>query len=345
MVRQAIIDIVDGAVLDTERAERVMASVMDGEATSAQIAALLTALRLRGETVGEVVGFARAMRSHAVPVRTSRVPVIDTCGTGGGGAATINVSTGAALVAAGAGLAVAKHGNRAVTSRCGSADVLAALGVTIELDAAQAGACLDQAGISFLFAPRLHPAMKHAVAPRREIGVRTVFNILGPLTNPAGARRQVIGAPSVALADLMAEALAHLGAERVWVVHGLVGVDELACEGESYVCDVAGGTVTRRRVCPADAGLPQHATADVLGDSAESNAADLLAILRGQRGAKRDFVVLNAAAALVVGGLAGDLAEGARLAAASLDSGAALASLDAWRAASSVVATGQAAPQ
>ena len=338
MVRQAIIDIVDGAVLDTERAERVMGAVMDGEATDAQIAALLTALRLRGETVAEVVGFARAMRGHAVPVRTVRSPVIDTCGTGGGGAATINVSTGAALVAAGAGLAVAKHGNRAVTSRCGSADVLAALGVQVDLDAAQAGACLDEAGISFLFAPKLHPAMRYAVGPRREIGVRTVFNILGPLTNPAGARRQVIGAPSVALADLMAEALAHLGAERVWVVHGLVGVDELAISGPTYVCDVADGNVTRREVRPADAGLPEHDIDAVLGDSAEANAADLLAILAGHSGAKRDFVLLNAAAALLVGGMAQDLADGARQAAASVDSGAAMAALEVWRAASVAVA-------
>jgi len=344
LVRQAIIDIVDGAVLDPARAEAVMAAVMDGEATPAQIAALLTALRLRGESVGEVVGFARAMRSHAVPVMTTRAPLVDTCGTGGGGASTINVSTGAALVAAGAGLAVAKHGNRAVTSRCGSADVLTALGITVDMSPEQAGACLDAVGIAFLFAPRLHPAMKHAVGPRREIGVRTVFNILGPLTNPAGARRQVIGAPSVALADLMAEALAHLGADRVWVVHGLVGVDEIAMQGETHVCDVRDGQVTRRTIRPADAGLPEHEIDQVLGDTAESNAADLLAILGGQPGPKRDFVVLNAAAALVIGGLADDLAEGAALAQESLDSGAALARLNAWREACSAIAPAEAAP-
>ncbi len=331
MVRAAVIDILDGATLDSARAERVLDQIMEGEATPSQVAALLTALRMRGETVDEVVGFARALRHHAVGIPTRHPAVLDTCGTGGGGAPTINASTGAALVAAAAGVAVAKHGNRAVTSVCGSADVLASLGVPIEQEPAVAAACLDEVGIAFLYAPLLHPAMRHAAGTRREIGIRTVFNILGPLANPAGARLQVIGAPSVELADLVADALARLETQRAWVVHGLCGVDELAPNGETHVCEVSAGRVRRFRLTPADAGLPEWPVAAVLGSTIEGNAADLRAIFAGQPGAKRDFVLLNAAAALVVGGRADDLREGVALATESLDSGAVLDKLAEWQ--------------
>jgi len=308
-----------------------MNQIMDGEATPAQIAALLTAIRCRGEQVDEVVGFARAMRAHATPVPTTRRPLIDTCGTGGGGASTINVSTAAAIVAAAAGVAVAKHGNRAMTSRCGSADVLTALGLRLDLPPERLGRGIDEIGIAFLLAPALHPAMKHAVGPRREIGIRTVFNLLGPLTNPAGADGQVIGVPAPELVELVATALARLGTRRSLVVHGLIGLDELAGEGPTLVGDVRGETVEFYRITPADAGLSEHPLAEVLGGDAPQNAADTLAVLDGQPGAKRDLIVLNAAAAMVVGGAAGDLAAGAALAAATINSGAARAKLEQWR--------------
>lgn len=332
MVRQAITDIVGGARLDSARAESVMDAIMDGAATPAQIAGLLVALRMRGETPDELTGFARSMRSHVLPIQVTRRPLIDTCGTGGGGQATINVSTGAALVAAGAGVAVAKHGNRAMTSACGSADVLEALGIAIEAAPEAIAAGIESIGIGFLFAPRFHPAMKHAIGPRREIGVRSAFNLLGPMTNPAGADGQVIGVPEPGLCELVAQVLARLGTRRAWVVHGLDGVDELSVAGPSRVCELRDGAVRQFEVRPGAAGLAEHGAAAVAGGDAASNAAQLERVLHGETGAVRDFVVLNAAAALVVGGLADDLAGGAALAQASLDSGAARAKLEAWRA-------------
>ena len=331
MLREAIVDIVAGKELDSARAEGVMNAIMDGQATPAQIAALLTALRCRGEHVGEVVGFARAMRAHVTPVRTTRRPLVDTCGTGGGGQPTINVSTAAAIVASGAGVAIAKHGNRAMTSRCGSADVLVALGIHLEHTPESIGRCIDALGLGFLFAPALHPAMKHAVGPRREIGIRTVFNLLGPLTNPAGADGQVIGAPSVALADLMADALCQLGTRHSFVVHGLAGVDEICIEGETHLCEVRDSKVKRRRIRPGDYGLAESPLIEVLGGDADHNARDILEVLHGRKGPKRDFIVFNAAAAIVAGDAAPDLSMAVHLAQKSIDSDAALAKLEAWR--------------
>ncbi|NUQ01043.1 MAG: anthranilate phosphoribosyltransferase [Armatimonadetes bacterium] len=332
MVRQAISTVVDGQQLDASMAEAVMNAIMEGEATDAQIAALLTALRCRGGTVDELTGFARAMRDHATRVPTERRPLIDTCGTGGGGACTINASTAAALVAAGAGVAVAKHGNRAVTSRCGSADVLEALGIILDQPPAAIGRCIDANGIGFLFAPALHPAMRYAIAPRREIGIRTVFNLLGPVTNPAGAEAQVVGVPEPRLADLVIEVLANLGRRRAMVVHGLVGVDELSIEGSSVICELRDGQISRRTITPAEVGLREAPLLAVEGGDATANAVAIRRILEGEHGPARDFVLLNAAAAVVVGEAADDLREGVAVAAESIDSGRAMATLEAWRA-------------
>lgn len=332
MLKEAIVDVHAGRALDEARAEAVMTCIMEGEATAAQIAAFLTALAARGESVAELTGFARAMRAKVARVRTSRPHLIDTCGTGGGGAHTINVSTAAAIVAAGAGVAVAKHGNRAMTSRSGSADVLEALGVAIDLSPDAIGRCIDDVGIGFLFAPNLHPAMRHAVGPRREIGIRTVFNLLGPLTNPAGADAQVIGVPAPHLADLLIEVLSALGARRAMVVHGLAGVDEISIEGPTRVCELRDGWFRKYTITPADLGLPEAPLAAVEGGDAANNAAAIEAVLAGERGPRRDFVVLNAAAAILVGSPADSLQEAARAAERSLDSGAAAAVLERWRA-------------
>lgn len=337
MLKDAIIDVAAGTRLDGVRAEAVMDQIMDGAATAAQIGALLALLHQRGETADELTGFARSMRAHVTPVVTSRAPLADTCGSGGGGQATINVSTAAAIVAAGAGVAVAKHGNRAMTSQCGSADVLEALGIAVEAPPAAIGAAIDRIGIGFMFAPHFHPAMKHAIGPRREIGIRTAFNLIGPLTNPAGASRQVVGVPRPELCDLLIDVLAGLGAERAMVVHGLDGVDELSIAGPSRVCELRDGRISRYTVEPGDAGLPVHPAEAVAGSDAAANAAAVEAVLAGERGARREFVVLNAAAAIVVGGLADDLRDGAEAAAASIDTGAAARVLEGWRAWSSAL--------
>lgn len=331
MLKSAIIAVQGGGTLDRTQAEAVMTQIMDGGATDAQIAALLTSLRWRGETVDELVGFARAMRSKVTRVATSRPNLVDTCGTGGGGVSTFNVSTAAAIVAAAAGVNIAKHGNRAMTSKSGSADVLEALGIALAPSPEAVGRCLDELGIGFLFAPALHPAMKHAIGPRREIGIRTVFNLLGPLTNPAGADAQVIGVPEPQLADLLIEVLAELGARRALVVHGLLGVDELSIEGPSRVCELRDGWFRKRELTPEEAGVPSASLKDVAGGDATANAAMIEAVLAGQAGPHREFVVLNAAAAIVVGSPADSLTEGANLAREALDSGAAKAKLDAWR--------------
>lgn len=331
MIKDAIRTVADGRALEVDTAEQVMDAIMDGEATPAQIASLLTAIRCRGENAAELTGFARSMRNHATVVPTSRTPLIDTCGTGGGGCSTINVSTAAAIVAAGAGVPVAKHGNRAMTSRCGSADVLEALGIAIERAPERVGGCIDEHGIGFLFAPALHPAMRHAVGPRREIGLRTVFNLLGPMTNPAGAEAQVIGVPEPRLADLILEVLAGLGRSRAMVVHGLAGVDELSIEGPTRVCELRDGWVRKTLIEPADAGLNEAPLVAVAGSDAAENAAAIVAVLGGEKGPKRDFILLNTAAALVVGGAADELRDGVRLAAEAIDSGRARDTLAAWR--------------
>jgi len=320
---EALARVVDGGTLSEREMAGVMERILDGNASPAQIGALLVALRMRGESVDEIVGAARVLRAHAVPIPGVPPETVDTCGTGGDGASTLNVSTAAGLVVAGAGVPVAKHGNRAISGAVGGADVLEALGVRIELPPAVLGACLRATGFVYLHAPALQPAMRYAAGPRRELGVRTLFNVLGPLTNPAGVRRQVIGVFDRRWVGPLAQALVRLGAERAWVVHGAGGLDEIALEGETVVAEVAGGTVKPRTVTAADAGLvPAPVAALRVGSTAEA-AGLLRAVLDGAPGAARDVVCLNAAAALVVAGAARDLRAGVGLACGAIDSGAA----------------------
>jgi len=311
--------LVDGRVLSTDEARDFFAACLRGEPTPAQVAAAVTALRVRGETVDEIAAFATAMRDAA---RTLDHPydAIDTCGTGGDGQHTFNISTAAALVLAGAGLKVAKHGNRALSSRSGSSDVLAALGVNLAATPEQQRRALDHAGIAFLFAPHYHGAMRHVGPVRAEIGFRTVFNLLGPLSNPAGARRQVMGVYDPRLLEPLAEVLGQLGAKRAWTVHGQ-GLDELTTTGSTEVAEWKDGAVRRFTVSPAEAGLPTATIDDLRGGDAEENAAALRALLDGAPGAYRDVVLLNAAAALIVADRAADLHEGAALAASVIDDG------------------------
>lgn len=301
----------------------VMESILTGSATPAEIAAILLGLREKGETVDELVGAARTLRAHAVPLPGAPPGAVDTCGTGGDGARTFNVSTAAALVVAAAGVPVAKHGNRAASSSAGSADVLEELGVVIELDPVVLARCLDEVGIAFLYAPAFHPALRRVAAVRRELGVRTLFNVLGPLVNPAGVRRQVVGVGDPRLLEPVARVLEELGGERAWVVHGAGGLDELGLEGVSDVVELRTGGLRRFRVHPADAGLEPASHASLRVDSAPESAARIRAVLAGEPGAARDVVRLNAAAALVVAGTAVDLREGAERAGAVIDSGAA----------------------
>jgi anthranilate phosphoribosyltransferase len=318
--------------LTTDQATRAMGAIMDGAAQPAHIAALLMALALKGERPDEMVGFARAMRERAVALPSRpRAEVFDTCGTGGDGAHTFNVSTAAALVVAGAGVTVAKHGNRAVSSRCGSADVFEALGVGLEAPPDRVARALDEARIAFFFAPAWHPSMRHAGPTRRELGVRTAFNLLGPLTNPAGARRQLIGVSRPEHTELVARALGALGAERAWVVHGAGGLDELSTLGHTKVSELRNGMVNTFYVHPGELGLPVAAAAALAGGTAAENAAMLEALLAGETGPRRDVVLLNAAAALLICGAAATLQEGIARAAASLESGAARTALDRLR--------------
>jgi anthranilate phosphoribosyltransferase len=317
--------LVEGRVLSAEEAHDFFSACLRGEPTPAQVAAAVTALRIRGETVEEIAAFATAMRDAALTL-DHPYDVIDTCGTGGDGQHTFNISTAAALVLAGAGLKVAKHGNRALSSKSGSSDVLAALGVNLAATPAQQRRSLDRAGIAFLFAPAYHGAMRHVGPVRAEIGFRTVFNLLGPLSNPASAKRQVMGVYDPRLLAPLAEVLGRLGATRAWTVHGQ-GLDELTTTGATEVAEWKDGAVRSFTVTPEDAGLPRADIADLRGGDAEENAAALRALLDGARGAYRDVVLLNAAAALVVADRAADLAEGAALAAAVIDDGRAATAL------------------
>lgn len=328
MIKEAISRAVAGQSLAEKEAEQVMDEIMTGQASPAQIAALLTAMRFKGETIEEITGFARSMRRHATPVRSRHPLLVDTCGTGGDGANTFNISTIAAFVLAGAGVPVAKHGNRSVSSRCGSADVLEALGVNLELSPADLEECLDRVGIAFLFAPVLHKAMKYAAGPRREIGIRTVFNVLGPLTNPAGAKAQIIGVYSAELVPVIARVLARLGTKRAFVVHGAGGLDEISPAGPAVVAEVREEEIREYSLDPADYGFSYVPVEALAGGSPEHNAALAREILRGAPGPCRDTVLLNAALGLVAAGKAGDLAGGLALAAASIDSGAAAGKLD-----------------
>jgi anthranilate phosphoribosyltransferase len=334
IITEAVRTLVDRRDLTRIEAAAAMDAIMSGAATNAQIAAFLTALRMKGETVEELIGFAQVMRQKVVKIRTrgeevaaltgtDREMLIDTCGTGGDATGTFNVSTATAFVVAGAGLRVAKHGNRSVSSMCGSADVVETLGISLDLTPQKVARCVDEVGIGFLYAPLLHTAMKHVMAARREMGIRTVFNMLGPLTNPASANAQVIGVYAASLTEPLARVLAELGTVRAFVVHGADGLDEISNTGESRLSEVREGMVRTFTVRPEDFGLPRAAIADLLGGDREQNAAIIRAILAGERGPRRDIVLMNAAAALVAGGRAHDLKDGVALAARSIDSGAA----------------------
>jgi anthranilate phosphoribosyltransferase len=321
VVRAALAAVVDGKHLPMDQAKAAMGSVMDGEATPAQLAALLVALRMRGETVEELAGFAAAMRDRVLHV-DAPPGAIDTCGTGGDASGTVNISTAAALVAAAAGVPVAKHGNRAITSKSGSADVLEALGIRTDMGPEDAAEALRLHNFAFLFAPGYHPAMKHAGPTRKEIGVRTAFNLLGPLTNPAGARRQVVGVGDPAAAPRIAEVLRLLGTERALVVHG-AGLDELPLDGTGVMYDVTPAGIERHQVVASELGLMEAPSAELAGGTAEENAAALERVLNGAAGPGRDVVLLNAAAAFLAAGRAEGLLEGIALAAATIDAGAA----------------------
>jgi anthranilate phosphoribosyltransferase len=327
-VQEALARLLDGHDLSRDEARGVMNEVMDGEATPAQIGGLLVALRLKGESANEITGCVEAMRAHMVAVQPKRDDLVDTAGTGGDGARTINISTAAALVAAAAGAGVAKHGNRAVSSASGSADVLEALGFKLELPPARIERSIDELGFGFLFAPIHHPAMRHAAPVRQELAARTVFNVLGPLTNPAGARAQVVGVYAPALVRTIAEVLAQLGARRAFVVHGAGGIDELSPAGSNLVCEVAEGSVREREIDPLELGVPRCDPAELRGGSPAENAAAIRAVFRGENGGRRSAILLNAAGALAAAGHGRELAEGLELARKALDSGAAAVRLD-----------------
>lgn len=331
-LKHAIAQVINGRDLTYAEAEAAMDAIMDGAASPAQIGSYLTALRMKGETVDEIAGSAHSMRQHVVPVRVrlgAGEVLADTCGTGGDGKHTFNISTTAAFVVAGAGVRVAKHGNRAASSRSGSADVLLALGGNLDLDAAQVAECVEDVGIGFLYALNHHPAMRYAIGPRREIGQRTIFNLLGPLTNPAGATHQLMGVYDPALTGTLAAVLRTLGSRAAYVVHGHDGLDELSTTGVNRISALRDGAVTTFDFDPAEMGLPRARLDDLLGGAPEENAAITLSILRGDdRGPRRDIVLLNAAAVLSLE--TGDWADGLARAAQSLDSGAALSTLQNW---------------
>jgi anthranilate phosphoribosyltransferase len=322
VVSRGIDAVCAGDHLTADHAAAILSEIMEGRADTVQTAAFLIALRAKGETVPELVGLARTMRSLATPVRTDRRELVDTAGTGGG-PLTFNVSTTAALVAAGAGCAVAKHGNRSNTSKCGSADLLEALGVDIELEPEAVGRCIDEIGFGFMFAPKYHAAMQHVQPARKALGVRTIFNFLGPLTNPAGADRQLVGVADRHYQETIAEALVGLGSVRALVVRAEDGLDELSISSPTRVIEVADGGTSEWYAEPAQFGLAPAELDDVAGGTAAENAAAVRAVLAGEPGPKRDIALLNAAAAIYVGGLAADLSEGVERAAAAIDSGAA----------------------
>jgi anthranilate phosphoribosyltransferase len=328
MIKDAISKLADRIGLSEKEAEEVMGEIMDGKATSAQIAGYLMGLRMKGETVEEIAGSVRAMRSRAVKIRVADRRLVDTCGTGGDRAHTFNISTTAAFVVAGAGLAVAKHGNRSVSSQCGSADVLAALGVKIDLPAERVEDCVNEVGIGFLFAPLYHSAMKHCAAARQELGIRTLLNILGPMTNPAGAGFQIIGCFDGALTELLAKVLVHLGSQHCFIVHGMDGLDEVTLTDRTRVSEGKAGVVSSYFIEPKEFGLPRVPPKELRGGSPEDNARITRDILQGRKGPRRDIVCLNVAPALVATGSAKTLQEGFALAQRAIDSGAAMDKLD-----------------
>ena len=328
-IQEAIAGLVEGNDLKRKEMVSVMSAIMSGETTDAQIGAFLTGLRIKGETVDEIRGAAEVMREKAEKVKTSHSVIVDTCGTGGDHSSTFNISTTAAFVAAGSGLCVAKHGNRSITSKSGSADVLAALGVNTEATPDKVGECLDEVGIGFMFAVTFHGAMKHAIGPRRELApTRTVFNALGPLTNPAGATRQVIGVYSADMTETFANVLGGLGAEHAFVVHGSDGMDEATLTGPTRVSELQAESVSTYDIKPEDFGLETATAEDLAGGAPDENASITRAILDGETGPKRDIVLLNSSFALVAGGTAETLEEGIEVAAKTIDSGAAKEKLE-----------------
>ena len=328
MIQEAIRDLIVGADLGRAKMRAVMEQIMSGQATDAQIGAFLVALRIKGETIDEIAGGAEVMREKATPIVTVRPEIIDTCGTGGDDSGTFNISTTVAFVACGAGLAVAKHGTRSISSQCGSSDVLTALGVNVEATPEKVGECIDEVGMGFLFAIALHGAMKHAVGPRRELATRTIFNILGPLTNPAGAKRQLLGVFDGALTEALAGVLRELGSDRALVVHGSDGLDEITLTGPTQVSELKDGQVSTRQIHPGDFGLQTVSAEALKGGDADHNARILRGVLDGEEGPQRDVVLLNSAAAIVVGGRAEDITAGLEVARESIDSGKARQALD-----------------
>jgi len=328
MIKIAIDKIVRGEDLTELETERVMTEIMEGETQPSQIAAFITALRMKGETVPEITGAAVVMRRKAVPVHTKQKDLVDTCGTGGDGSQTFNISTISALVAAGAGVAVAKHGNRSVSSRCGSADLFQELGVNIEAPVETVEKCLDEIGIGFLYAPLMHKAMKYAIGPRREIGIRTIFNILGPLTNPAGAGAQVLGVYEPELTGILAQVLGNLGCREAWVVHGNDGLDEITTTGPTKVGRWYNNQLEQFEIKPEELGIKRAKDKDLKGGDTEQNVSIAHRVLAGDKGPQRDIVVLNAAAAIVCGQKAKDISEGIKQAEVAIDSGKAMEKLD-----------------
>jgi len=327
MLREAIQAAVEGRHLSREQAAAAVDSMLDGSAPASLIAALLVALRVKGETPDEIAGAAQALRARAARVEVPLDRLVDTCGTGGDGAHTFNISTAAAFVAAAAGARVAKHGNRAASSKCGSADVLAALGAEVELSPDGVAACIQECGIGFLFAPRHHAAMRHVAPVRKELGIRTLFNLLGPLANPAGARRQLVGVPAVHLVPVLARTLVELGADRAFVVHGS-GLDEISPAGPTKVAEVRNGRVREYEVTPEELGVPRGALEGLRGGDADRNAALLRDVLRGEKSVRRNAVLLNAGAAIAAAEVCETMRDGVRLAEQAIDSGAALDRLE-----------------
>lgn len=330
-IQGKIAKLVDRQDLTEEEARLAMETIMDGEATPAQIAAFMVALKMKGETVDEIAGCAKAMRARASSIKIDVPVFVDTCGTGGDGAHTFNISTTAAFVVAGAGVRVAKHGGRGVSSDCGSADLLEALGVKIDLEPDRVKACINEVGIGFMFAPVFHKAMKHAAGPRREVGQRTIFNLLGPLTNPANAPYQVIGVYTAPLTGLMAEVLKKLGLRRGFVVHGMDGLDEITNTGQTLISEVCDGRVSSYSISPEDLGIETAHVNDLSGGTGQENAEITLCVLKGEKGPRADVVLINAAAALVAAGAAASFKDGVTLARESVRSGSAMRKLQALK--------------
>jgi anthranilate phosphoribosyltransferase len=327
MIKETIKKLTERQDLTGDEATAAMNEIMSGDATPAQVAAFLTAMRMKGETVDEITGCARVMREKATRLNPKRRPLVDTCGTGGDGSNTFNISTTAAFVVAGAGVAVAKHGNRGMSSRCGSADVLQQLGVKIDIEPAAVEQCIDEVGLGFMFAPLYHGAMKHAIGPRKEMGIRTIFNVLGPLSNPAFAQAQVVGVFDGDLAEPLANVLKNLGSRHAFVVHGKDGLDEVTTTSTSIVAEATDVDVKVSEFDPAEVGIERAKPEDLLGGDAACNAGITEAVLRGEKGPRRDIVVLNAAFALVAADHSGTIAEGVEAACGSIDSGAAMDTL------------------